>query len=120
MSQINVDTLTKLYYTIGEVSKMFKVNASLLRFWEKEFGFEIAKKTKKGNRLFSKAEIEKINTIYQLVRIQGYTLEGAKNQMKKLKKGELINSSNELSLNRHDIIDKLNSIKIKLEQLKSR
>ena len=117
MSEIDINSLKKMYYTIGEVSKLFNVNASLLRFWEKEFGFEIAKKTKKGNRLFSKPEIQKINTIYRLVRIEGYTLDGAKTQMKKNRKKDFQTSS-ESSLNSNQLIEKLNSIKLKLQQLK--
>ncbi|MBM3456646.1 MAG: MerR family transcriptional regulator, partial [Bacteroidetes bacterium] len=53
MPLIDLQQLKKLYYSIGEVSEMMGVNASLIRFWEKEFKFEIAKKTKKGNRLFA-------------------------------------------------------------------
>jgi len=78
MREIQIDKLTKLYYSIGEVAEMFHVNASLLRFWEKEFNFEIAKKNLKGNRLYSQKEIERIRVVYDLVKIKGYTLEGAK------------------------------------------
>jgi DNA-binding transcriptional MerR regulator len=82
MPLIDLQQLNKLYYSIGEVSSMMGVNASLIRFWEKEFGFEIAKKTKKGNRLFTVKEIEKINKIYQLVKLDGFTIEGARKKIK--------------------------------------
>jgi len=72
---IDIQQLSKLYYSIGEVADLLNVNASLLRFWEKEFQFEISKKNAKGNRLFSVKEIEKINRIYHFVKIEGYTLE---------------------------------------------
>ena len=74
--------LTKLYYTIGEVALMFNVNASLIRFWEKEFTIIQPKKNKKGNRLFTPKDILNFNKIYNLVKEQGFTLEGAKNALK--------------------------------------
>ncbi len=79
---IDLQQLNKLYYSIGEVSTIFSVNTSLIRFWEKEFGFEVAKKTKKGNRLFTLKDIEKINKIYQLVKLDGFTIEGAKKKLR--------------------------------------
>jgi DNA-binding transcriptional MerR regulator len=79
---IDPKTLTKLYYTIGEVSDMFKVNTSLIRFWEKEFGSVHPKKNKKGNRIFTPKDIVNFNKIYQLVKTNGYTLEGAKRALK--------------------------------------
>ena len=69
MPTIDIQQLSKLYYSIGELSTLFGVNASLLRFWEKEFEFVISKKNAKGNRLYSIKEIEKINRIYLLVKI---------------------------------------------------
>ena len=82
MPLIDIQQLSKLYYSIGEVSNLLDVNPSLLRFWEKEFQFEVSKKNKKGNRLFTVKEIEKINKIYQLVKVEGYTLDGAKKALK--------------------------------------
>jgi DNA-binding transcriptional MerR regulator len=79
---IDPKTLTKLYYTIGEVSDMFGVNTSLIRFWEKEFGSVQPKKNKKGNRIFTPKDIVNFNKIYQLVKTNGYTLEGAKRALK--------------------------------------
>lgn len=108
-----------MYYTIGEVSRMFHVNASLLRFWEKEFNFEISKKTKKGNRLFSIEEIEKINSIYDLVKIQGFTLEGAKKQLKSNKNVKISNPTSNTQIDTRDIILRLTSIKEKLLELRS-
>ena len=49
----------KVYYTIGEVADMFGVNTSLIRFWEKEFDIIKPHKNKKGNRQFTKADIDK-------------------------------------------------------------
>lgn len=71
----------KLYYSIGEVADLFDVNASTLRFWEKEFGFEL-KKTRKGNRQYTPKDIEKIRLIHHLVKERGFTLDGARKKMK--------------------------------------
>ena len=73
----------KLYYTMGEVSKMFDVNPSLIRFWEKEFDIIQPKKNKKGNRLFTSEDLENFRTIYSLVKQKGFTLQGAKATLKK-------------------------------------
>jgi len=72
----------KLYYTIGEVSKMFNVNASLIRFWEKEFEVLQPKKNKKGNRLFTSEDVENLRIIFHLVKERGFTLQGAKAKLK--------------------------------------
>ena len=72
----------KLYYSIGEVAKMFNVNTSLIRFWEKEFDIIKPKKNKKGNRLFTKKDIDNFHIIYHLVKERGMTLKGAKKKMK--------------------------------------
>lgn len=82
----------KLYYTIGEVSKMFNVNASLIRFWEKEFDVLKPKKNKKGNRLFTKGDVENLRVIYHLVKERGYTLQGARAKLKSAK-SELVNQT---------------------------
>lgn len=72
----------KLYYSIGEVAKMYSVNTSLIRFWEKEFDIIKPKKNKKGNRLFTPKDVENFNKIYELVKIKGFTLDGAKKELK--------------------------------------
>ncbi|MFT4770673.1 MAG: DNA-binding transcriptional MerR regulator [Cryomorphaceae bacterium] len=74
--------IEKLYYSIGEVSKMFDVNTSLIRFWEKEFDIIKPKKNKKGNRLFTKQDLENFRIIFHLVKERGYTLQGAKDKLK--------------------------------------
>lgn len=72
----------KLFYSIGEVAEMFDVNASLIRYWEKEFDIIRPQKNKKGNRLFTKKDIENFKTIYHLVKEKGFTLQGAKEALK--------------------------------------
>jgi DNA-binding transcriptional MerR regulator len=77
--------IEKVYYTIGEVSEMFGVNTSLIRFWEKEFDIIKPKKNKKGNRLFTKQDIDNFHIIFHLVKERGMTLKGAKMKMKENK-----------------------------------
>jgi len=115
MTPSDVAQLKKLYYSIGEVAKMFHVNASLLRFWEKEFKFDIAKKNLKGNRLYSVKEIEKIRQIYQWVKIEGYTLEGAKQQLESSAKKSAVVSN---SIHEQALIERLENIKQRLIALK--
>jgi len=112
VSIIDIQSLTKMYYSIGELSKMLEVNASLLRFWEKEFGLKVSKRNKKGNRLYSVKEIEVINRIYALVKVNGYTLDGAK---KALKDKSVQPEIDETQL----VITKLSEIKKRLINLKS-
>jgi len=82
----------KLYYTIGEVSKMFSVNASLIRFWEKEFEVLKPKKNKKGNRLFTPEDVENLRIIFHLVKERGFTLQGAKSKLKE-NKTDVVNTA---------------------------
>lgn len=91
----------KLYYTIGEVSKMFQVNASLIRFWEKEFTIIHPQKNKKGNRVFTAKDIDNFHLIYNLVKEKGYTIQGARDHLSKHKsdaevKMEVIKSLQEI------------------------
>jgi len=99
----------KLYYTIGEVSKMFEVNPSLIRFWEKEFSVIKPKKNKKGNRLFTKKDLDQLTLIHHLVKEKGYTLEGARKKMRE-KKDE--------KLDEVEMLKSLKKVKAFLESLK--
>ena len=113
MTKIEIEQLSKLYYTIGEVSKMMGVNQSLLRFWEREFNLTVAKKNNKGNRLYAVKEITEISTIYDFVKRQGYTIEGAKKAIKG------VTSKHSSPENKNEIlIDQLEKIKRKLVELK--
>ncbi|UKN01497.1 MerR family transcriptional regulator [Paracrocinitomix mangrovi] len=102
--------MSKLYYSIGEVAKMFDVNASLIRFWEKEFSLIKPKKNKKGNRLFTEKDIENFRRIYELVKEKGYTLDGAKVALK---------NKDVKTTDQHDIIAKLEQVKRELNKLKN-
>ncbi len=115
--------LSKLYYSIGEVADMLQVNASLLRFWEKEFNLVVSKKNKKGNRLFSVKEIEQIKRIYHFVKVEGYTLDGAKKALKQktttpvLEKQTVAISALPTKQDFSDVIEQLEKIKAKLLNL---
>jgi len=73
----------KLYYSIGEVARMFGVNTSLIRYWEQQFDIIQPHKNKKGNRLFTQKDIDNFHIIYHLVKERGYTLKGADEKLKK-------------------------------------
>ncbi|WP_340077864.1 MerR family transcriptional regulator [Leptobacterium sp. I13] len=99
----------KRYYSIGEVAKAFKVNTSLIRFWEKEFDEIQPKKNAKGNRKFTPEDIKNLQLIYHLVKERGFTLEGAKTHLKEEKKKTLSN---------FEIIRKLEMVKTELQKIK--
>lgn len=90
----------KLYYSIGEVARMFDVNSSLIRFWEKEFEIIKPQKNKKGNRLFSQDDVDNFYIIYHLVKERGFTLEGAKKKLKENKSDTINNIEIIKSLNK--------------------
>jgi DNA-binding transcriptional MerR regulator len=70
--------IEKIYFTIGEVADMFDVNTSLIRFWEKEFPQLQPRKNARGNRVYTKKDVELFRKIHHLVKERGYTLDGAK------------------------------------------
>ncbi|MFB9054685.1 MerR family transcriptional regulator [Formosa undariae] len=107
---MHIDLPEKRYYGIGEVAKAFDVNASLIRFWEKEFDALKPKKNAKGNRKFTPEDIKNLKLIFHLVKERGFTLEGAKTHLKEEKKKTLTN---------FDIIDKLENIKSQLIRIKN-
>ncbi|UEG50968.1 MerR family transcriptional regulator [Ferruginibacter lapsinanis] len=78
----------KMYYSIGKVAEMFKVNQSLIRLWENEFDILKPKKNGKGDRLFRPEDIKNIQLIYHLMREKKYTMQGAKDFIKNNKKAE--------------------------------
>lgn len=71
----------KLYYSIGEVSKMFGVKQSLIRFWESEFSIIKPHRNKKGTRFFTPRDVDNFHLIFHLVKERGYTLQGAKQKL---------------------------------------
>ena len=107
---MHLDLPEKRYYRIGEIAKAFDVNASLIRFWDKEFEALKPKKNAKGNRRFTPEDVQNLKLIYNLVKERGYTLEGAKTYLKK---------QNQKSLNDFDIITKLERVKDELIKIKN-
>ena len=99
----------KAYYGIGEVAQMFKVNISQLRYWENEFDILEPKKNRKGDRLFRPEDIKNIQLIHDLIRRRKFTLEGAKDFLKKNKKAK----------ETHELIASLQKIRVFLVELKA-
>jgi len=105
---IDLNNLTKLYYTISDVSAMFGINDSTLRYWETEFSQLHPKKNRRGDRRYTKEDISVVNKIFALLKEKGYTIKGANEELKSMIKNEKINKK---------VIAKLNQIKKKLEKL---
>jgi DNA-binding transcriptional MerR regulator len=98
----------KKYYSIGIVAEMFKVNISHIRFWEKEFDILKPKLNGKGDRHFRPEDVKNLKLIHHLVKEKKYTIEGAKDFLKKNKKGEEI----------FEVIEALKKTKLFLTDLK--
>jgi DNA-binding transcriptional MerR regulator len=101
----------KLYYSISELADYFDVAPSLLRYWESEFSSIKPRRNSKGTRFYTKKDIEEIRKVYQLVKEKGFTLQGARDQLKKRKHG---------NDDETDMLAQLEKIKNKLSDLKSR
>lgn len=101
--------LDKRYYTIGEVAEMFQVSKSLIRFWENEFDFLRPHKNSKGDRRFTPKNIRQFELIHELVKERGFTLEGAKQEIKRQQK---------FQKKKAEILNGLHEIKAFLEQLR--
>lgn len=107
---MHLDLPEKRYYSIGELAKAFNVNASLIRFWDKEFDVLKPKKNAKGNRMFTPEDVKNLQLIYHLVKERGFTLDGAKVHLKEGQKK---------TLDKFEIISKLETIKTNLINLKN-
>ena len=103
------EPVQKMFYTIGEVAKMFDVNTSLIRYWENEFDIIKPKKNKKGNRMFTKNDLDNLKIIYHLVKERGFTLDGAKKKLRENKQDVI---------NEQEIIQHLHEVKSFLLDLK--
>lgn len=101
--------IEKIYYSIGEVSEMFNVAPSLIRFWETEFDLIQPKKNRKGNRQFTREDIENIRTIYHLVKEKGFTLQGAR---------EMIRNDSQSVHDKMDLLDSLKKVRQFLVQVR--
>ncbi len=106
---MHVNLPEKRYYSIGEISKAFDVNPSLLRFWEKEFKEIEPKKKQGGARKYTPEDVSNIQKIYHLLKEKGLTIDGAKKQLK------LKNLSEDVNV---VVIQKLEQFKYDLEHLR--
>jgi len=100
----------KMYYSIGEVAKMFGVNESLLRYWEKEFPIIAPRKAGGNIRQYRKEDIENIRLIYHLVKEKGMTLQGAKQRLK---------TSREKTISSSEVVARLKVVREELVALRS-
>ncbi|MBF00009.1 MerR family transcriptional regulator [Flavobacterium coralii] len=107
---MNLNLPEKRYYSIGELAKAFNVNASLIRFWDKEFDILKPKKNAKGNRMFTPEDVKNLQLIYHLVKERGFTLDGAKVHLKEGQKK---------TLDKFEIIRKLEAVKTALINIKN-
>lgn len=82
-------TAKKLYYSMGEVAEMFDVTPALIRHWEAQFDCIKPHRNKKGNRLFTPEDVERLKQIYHLVKERGMTLKGANKVLKRAKSDEV-------------------------------
>ena len=100
---------SKMYYSIGKVAEMFKVNQSLIRLWENEFDVLKPKKNGKGDRLFRPEDNKTHKLIHHLIREKKYTMEGAKEYIRNSKRSE----------ERYALVDSLKKLKGFLNELKA-
>jgi DNA-binding transcriptional MerR regulator len=103
--------IEKLYYSIGEVAELFSVAPSLIRFWESEFEIIKPKKNRKGNRQFTREDIDNVRTIYHLVKEKGFTLQGAK---------EMLRNDSQAVRDQRDMIDSLKTVRSFLAELREK
>ena len=103
--------IEKKYFSIGEVAEMLDVATSLIRFWESEFDIIKPKKNRKGNRQFTRDDIENVKLIYHLVKEKGYTLQGAK---------DLLKNGNDVLKEKIEVIESLKKVKNFLKEIRSR
>jgi DNA-binding transcriptional MerR regulator len=103
------DKPQKLYFSIGEVAKMFDENESTLRYWEDEFE-TLTPKTVKGSRFYKQEDIEQVRIIHYLLRKQRFKIAGAKIQLK---------NNKDLITRQAELFTRLQSIKKELLSLKA-
>lgn len=99
----------KQYYSIGEVAAMFNLNTSLIRYWENEFDILEPRKNRKGDRFFKPTDVKNLQMIYDLMRRRKFTMEGAKDYLKKEKKAK----------EKYEMIESLQKMKAFLLELKA-
>ena len=102
--------MEKYLYTIGEVAEILEESTSLVRFWANEFPkFIKPQRNAKGNRLFTKEDVETFKRIHLLIKMEGLTLEGAAKRLKGEKKDVI---------NKAKVLESLRNIRQQLEEIK--
>ena len=109
MNGITLDHLDKLYYSIGEVADLLEINASNIRYWEKEFPKLKPKKSTRGNRKFTKEDILLLAAIKEWVKDKGFTIDGARKKLQATKKDDIIAQ--------REVVEKLTYIKGELQKI---
>jgi DNA-binding transcriptional MerR regulator len=120
----------KLYYTIGEVAEIMQTSTSQLRYWSGEFHLNV-RKNRKGDRLFQKEDLDKLKMIQRMLKDEGYTIEGAKKQLKHGRKEDyvpepleeypvmqVLQTKSKVQVNNFELINRLKLIRDGLESLK--
>ncbi len=120
----------KLYYTIGEVAEIMQTSTSQLRYWSGEFHLNV-RKNRKGDRLFQKEDLDKLKMIQRMLKDEGYTIEGAKKQLKQGRKEDyvpepleeyqvmqVLQTKSDVQVNNFELINRLKLIRDGLESLK--
>ena len=100
----------KRYYRIGEVAEAFGVTKSMISYWEQEFEMIKPKKNSKGDRMFTKTDVEKLKLVYHLAKEQGYSLEGVRKRLKEQPQKTVKTVS---------VISRLESIKKELQKIRN-
>ena len=102
-------SIEKVIFTIGEVAEIIGESTSLIRYWEKEFDALKPQKNKKGNRLFTKEDIETVKLIHYLLKVRGLTIKGAKQKLKE---------NRDETIQNYEIVNRLQQIKQQLVEIR--
>jgi len=100
--------IEKIFFTVSEVAELFNVKPSLVRYWENQFDALKPHKNKKGNRLFTKNDIELVRLIFHLVKERGLTLKGAQQKLRE---------NREETINNYEIVKRLQNVRKQLTEI---
>jgi len=113
----STDSRKKLYYSISEVAELTETKAYVLRFWEKEFPTLKPKKNRGGNRIYQEREIQLINRIKTLLYEEGYTIEGARQQLKSHRSLKLVKPAAKATGNSSELRKKIRAVRTEIKDL---
>ena len=112
---LNMNKNLKLYYSIGEVAKMFDINESTLRYWESEFPHLKPKTNSKNVRQYTEKDIEQIKVIYNLVKVRGFKLAAARKMLNENRKN--VDKSADILEMMINLRDELKNLKKQLDSI---